>query len=83
MVVWLLLILTLLTAYLIQRRRFHWLPPSSSAMLLGILAGAVSRLAGLEKPLRFRWAACMPVVEGRLDSAGDPPSHAHQQPNAR
>ncbi|KAL4436987.1 hypothetical protein ABPG75_004126 [Micractinium tetrahymenae] len=53
MVVWLLLIVALLTAYLIQRRRFRWLPPSSSAMLLGIFAGAVSRLAGLEKPLRF------------------------------
>lgn len=59
MVVWLLLILTLLTAYLIQRRRFRWLPPSSSAMLLGILAGAISRLAGLEKPLRFRWVRCL------------------------
>lgn len=55
--VWLLLIVTLLTAYLIQRRRFRWMPPSSSAMLLGILAGAVSRVAGLEKPLRFRWAS--------------------------
>ncbi|KAL4430540.1 hypothetical protein ABPG77_005780 [Micractinium sp. CCAP 211/92] len=57
MVVWLLLIVTLLTAYLIQRRRFRWMPPSSSAMLLGILAGAVSRVAGLEKPLRFSPAA--------------------------
>ena len=53
MIVWLLLILTLLTAFFIQQQRFRWLPPSSSAMLLGIVAGVVSRLAGMAAPLRF------------------------------
>jgi hypothetical protein len=57
MVVWLLLIITIVTAYFIQRLRFRWLPPSSSAMLLGIAAGGVSRLAGLAQPLRFSPAA--------------------------
>lgn len=57
MVVWLLLIVTIVTSYFIQRQRFRWLPPSSSAMLLGIGAGVASRIAGLAQPLRFSPAA--------------------------
>lgn len=56
-VVWLLLIAVVVVTYLIQRHRFTLLPPSSSAMLLGILAGVISRIAGLSKPLRFSPAA--------------------------
>ncbi|KAI3434634.1 hypothetical protein D9Q98_002701 [Chlorella vulgaris] len=57
MIVWMLLIVTIVTSYFIQRQRFRWLPPSSSAMLLGIAAGIVSRMAGLAQPLRFSPAA--------------------------
>lgn len=39
MVVWLLLIVAIVLQFVIQRRRFTWLPPSSSAMVLGIAAG--------------------------------------------
>ena len=53
LVVWALLIVTVVSAYIIKRQRFKWLPPSSCAMLLGIVAGIASRLVGLEKPLRF------------------------------
>ena len=57
MIVWLLLIVTVVMAYVIQRAKFRRIPPSSSAMMLGIAAGVVSRLAGLAKPLRFSPAA--------------------------
>ena len=50
---WALLIVTVVSAYIIKRQRFKWLPPSSCAMLLGIVAGIASRIVGLEKPLRF------------------------------
>lgn len=53
MIIWSLLIVTITTAYFIQSRKLRWLPPSSSAMLLGIIAGIVSRVAGLAQPLRF------------------------------
>ena len=50
---WSLLIVILIVAYVIQRAKFRALPPSSSAMLLGIAAGVVTRIAGLAQPLRF------------------------------
>lgn len=43
---WLLLIVTVVITYFIQRHRITWVPPSSCAMLLGVLAGGVSRLIG-------------------------------------
>ncbi|GAB4823231.1 hypothetical protein N2152v2_010277 [Parachlorella kessleri] len=56
-IVWLLLIVTVVITYFIQRHRLTWVPPSSCAMLLGVMAGGVSRLAGLAQPLRFSPAA--------------------------
>lgn len=53
LIVWLLLIVILIVAYVIQRAKFRALPPSSSAMLLGIAAGIVTRIAGMAQPLRF------------------------------
>ena len=57
MVVWLLLIAAIVLAYFFQRRKLTWLPPSSSAMLLGVAAGVFTRVAGLSQPLRFSPAA--------------------------
>ncbi len=52
--VWVLLIAVLAAAYFIQTRRLGAiLPPSSSALLLGVAFGAASRAAGLAAPLRF------------------------------
>ena len=42
LIVWTLLITILTVSYVIQRKKFRALPPSSSAMLLGILAGIYS-----------------------------------------
>lgn len=50
---WLLLMSTVLLSYCIQRYRFTSLPPSSCALLLGVVAGGASRALGLAKPLRF------------------------------
>lgn len=61
---WLLLITTVVITYLIQRHQLQWIPPSSCAMLLGVLAGGVSRLAGEFEQLRTRLAwlpGCLPV----------------------
>lgn len=57
MVVWLLLIATVVATYAIQIYRIKLLPPSSSALLLGVFFGIISRIAGLAKPLRFSPAA--------------------------
>lgn len=43
---WVLLISVVVITYFIQRHRLQWVPPSSCAMLLGVLAGGISRLAG-------------------------------------
>ncbi len=45
LIVWTLLITILTVSYVIQRKKFRALPPSSSAMLLGILAGDAAPLA--------------------------------------
>ena len=53
-IVWVLLIAVLAAAYFIQTRRLGaLLPPSSSALLLGVAFGVASRAAGLAAPLRF------------------------------
>ncbi|PRW57911.1 sodium hydrogen exchanger variant 1 [Chlorella sorokiniana] len=57
LIVWTLLIVILTVSYVIQRKKFRALPPSSCAMLLGILAGIVTHIAGLAQPLRFSPAA--------------------------
>lgn len=44
--VWLLLIVVVVVTYLIQRNGWHWIPPASCAMVLGIAAGIVGRIAG-------------------------------------
>ena len=54
---WLLLIATVVATYAIQTYRIKLLPPSSSALLLGIFFGIISRIVGLAKPLRFSPAA--------------------------
>lgn len=50
---WLLLIAVVVATYFIQSYRITLLPPSSSALLLGVFFGAASRVAGLAAPLRF------------------------------
>ncbi|KAL4513618.1 hypothetical protein Ndes2526A_g04953 [Nannochloris sp. 'desiccata'] len=58
LVVWLLLISIVIATYLIQRYRISSiLPPSSSALVIGIFFGIASRIAGLSNPLRFSPAA--------------------------
>jgi NhaP-type Na+/H+ or K+/H+ antiporter len=58
LVVWLLLISIVIATYLIQRYRISSiLPPSSSALVIGIIFGIASRIAGLSNPLRFSPAA--------------------------
>jgi NhaP-type Na+/H+ or K+/H+ antiporter len=58
LVVWLLLISIVIATYLIQRYRISSiLPPSSSALVIGIIFGIASRIAGLANPLRFSPAA--------------------------
>lgn len=52
-VVWLLLITVVVATYFLQAYRVKLLPPSSSALLLGIFFGGVSRVVGLAQPLRF------------------------------
>lgn len=42
---WLLLMVTVLITYLIQRFRLTMLPPSSCSLLLGIVVGVFSRWA--------------------------------------
>lgn len=54
---WLLLIAVVVATYFIQSYRVTLLPPSSSALLLGVFFGIISRLAGLSKTLRFSPAA--------------------------
>ena len=54
---WLLLIAVVVATYFIQAYRITLLPPSSSALLLGVFFGIVSRIFGLSQPLRFSPAA--------------------------
>ena len=54
---WLLLIAVVVATYFIQAYRITILPPSSSALLLGIFFGILSRLFGLSQTLRFSPAA--------------------------
>ena len=56
-VVWLLLIAVVVATYLIQSYRITLLPPSSSALLLGVFFGVVSRIFNLTHTLRFSPAA--------------------------
>eukprot|EP00889_Picochlorum_renovo_P007145 jgi/Picre1/34175/NNA_001649.t1 len=56
-VVWLLLIAVVVATYLIHSYRITLLPPSSSALLLGVFFGILSRVAGLIHTLRFSPAA--------------------------
>ncbi|KAI8109532.1 hypothetical protein M9434_000814 [Picochlorum sp. BPE23] len=56
-VVWLLLIAVVVATYLIHSYRITLLPPSSSALLLGVFFGILSRVAGLVHTLRFSPAA--------------------------
>lgn len=56
-VVWLLLITVVVATYFLQSYRVTILPPSSSALLLGIFFGIISRLAGFSPALRFSPAA--------------------------
>ena len=56
-VVWLLLITVIVATYLIQSYRIKLLPPSSSALVLGVFFGIVSRVFGLTHTLRFSPAA--------------------------
>lgn len=54
---WLLLIAVVVAAYLIHSYRITLLPPSSSALLLGVFFGIISRAFGLTHTLRFSPAA--------------------------
>lgn len=55
--VWLLLITVVVATYFIQAYRITLLPPSSSALVLGIFFGVAGRIAGLSQTLRFSPAA--------------------------
>ena len=55
--VWLLLIAVVVATYFIQAYRITLLPPSSSALVLGVFFGVASRIAGLSQTLRFSPAA--------------------------
>jgi len=58
LVVWLLLISIVIATFFIQRYRISSiLPPSSSALVIGVFFGIASRIAGLSNPLRFSPAA--------------------------
>ena len=50
---WILLITVVVATYLIQSYRIQLLPPSSSALLIGVFFGIVSRIFGLTHTLRF------------------------------
>lgn len=80
MIVWLLLIVAIVLQFVIQRRRFTWLPPSSSAMLLGIAAGGQA-LAGrpalaAELPPLLR-ATAAPLFPPRLPRCPRQPTDQH------
>lgn len=44
--VWVLLIVTVIVTFFIQRYRITYIPPSGAAMVLGILVGSVMKLSG-------------------------------------
>ncbi|KAK9818672.1 hypothetical protein WJX74_002819 [Apatococcus lobatus] len=51
--VWILLIVTVIVTFFIQRYRITYIPPSGAAMVLGILVGSVMKLSGLAETVRF------------------------------
>ena len=44
--VWVLLIVTVIVTFFIQRYRITYIPPSGAAMIIGILVGSFMKLSG-------------------------------------
>ena len=64
LLVWLLLVVTVVATFTIQRFRITALPPSGAAMIIGILVGGAVRLAGMSL-----WLYCRPSLHYRTQSA--------------